>query len=196
MDIKDLDRESLPKNITEELQKEELSNAFVRVVCAYCGYALTKPEQDTQGIDFSFSIDLDNIDGLLDDTLTINFQLKATTETSKSMFRYAKRTGNPTYTLKEDAVKTYNKFTRKKKSKNHLFYYLLLVLNERVSEWVKFDPQNLDNPNKIYFLNVSGEKPAEGESKDLIFPKENQFSPQNLKELILNAILQLKVPEQ
>lgn len=152
--------------MTDEIQKEQFSIAYVRAVAAVAGVKSDRPETDDDSVDFRFSIK--SIAGWPTSPI-VEVQLKCTTETG----------------FREDGIH----FPLRRKNYDDLRgerlvprYLIVVAVPARVSEWIRQSEEELALRKCGYWLSLINETPRDNAaSVTIVIPRQQVFSPNALK---------------
>jgi hypothetical protein len=168
--------------MTEEMQKEELSIAYLQAVCAVTdGAILNIRHRDGNGVDATLT-KTDAGSYLFD--IDLHIQIKSTA--SKSSYR--EFNNKYTYDLR---VKNYNDLVRQYKQG----FLFLLILPEKREEWVGLTPEQLTLKRCMFFKHFMNEQILSADddsSKAVELFKDNIVNPENLNklfEVVYNELL-------
>jgi len=162
--------------MTEKQQREELSKAYVHAVAASCGYKLGEWSQDDDCMDVTICASGVQGGGVIADP-KIDLQLKATNDHK----RHVQSNGTVAWTL---AAIHYEQLRRRAANPKLL---VVLVLPEGTADWISHTNDHLILRRCAYWIKMTGQTltPAPGkDSLTLHLPKEQVFSPENLRSLM------------
>lgn len=166
--------------MTDNLQKEELSIAYINAICAKAKIKFDMVRRDEDGVDATIRKDVNAVSAIF------GIQLKSTTVKGVSKGFTNADSENFTYPLK---IKNYNDLIGKSTYPRLL---MLLVLPENEDEWFLQDTENLIMRKCMYYKNLFNESSSNNsETVNIEISKQDICSPQNLEKLFSDYVEEL-----
>jgi hypothetical protein len=163
---------------TQQLRMEDMSEAYLRALCAANGYTIDKREHDNDGVD----IGLVCSDKVADDSILESTELKIQLKSS-----YANITehedGSITYKLE---VKNYKSLISTKR----MIPLILVVFHMPCEEaqWIEQTTDWLKIKKCAYWISLKGKPDTDNTDKISIrIPAENLLTKDSLKEIMCKA---------
>lgn len=163
---------------TQQLRMEDMSEAYLRALCAANGYTIDKREHDSDGVD----IGLVCSDKVADDSILESTELKIQLKSS-----YANITehedGSITYKLE---VKNYKSLISTKR----MIPLILVVFHmpREEAQWIEQTTDWLKIKKCAYWISLKGKPDTDNTDKISIrIPAENLLTKDSLKEIMCKA---------
>jgi len=154
--------------MTENLQKEALSAAYVRFVAALAGVSVARPEVDDDSMDLILLASGE----MSEASPALGLQLKATSDPSViKEGRIAFPLGRKNY----DDLRRLTRWPR---------ILVVLVLPEEPGEWVEQSEEQLVARRCAYWVSLRGLPNRDQQSITVDLPRQNLFTPAAVRSLL------------
>jgi|GEM_PF-3764760 len=175
-------------DITSKI-KEQLSEAYLRTLLAYKGFAHAEFYTDHGKVDalIMYKLTKEQKKDCFFDTLYINLQLKCTDVSE------IREDGNHlSYDLHDPEA--YNEFEGAKKGTGSVSLFLISILPENISAWLEISEKELILRIRTYYIRVAGMGQTQNKSSITlkVNKKEALLTPDSLENLIKTFIAEGK----
>lgn len=160
--------------------QEELSKAYIQAVASYAGYAVEHINRDNDGVDSVIKSNGKPAEDSILTSVSLEVQLKSCCS-ENSVFE--NEDGDIVYDLK---ARNYNFLVDSNRQLDIILILLYLPSDKR--NWISHSIDELIVRKCAYWISLKGlEKTNNNNTKRIIIPKENVFSPDALHQIMVKV---------